>query len=319
MENDSNPIANLSVQLLELFGTLPGILIMGTDANGFIVYANQLAKSILPKSSNISKRQIIDGLISLSHGWKGVVENEYRFSQKLTLSAKETVILDIFCLQANHYKGIHYVFVIDLNEQPASDNEPFKPSMEHEPSVEILNQIIGLANHLMKKEGNAHAQSFARYVSEQAWKVKEAVQGSLLSKVRNLPEGYDLIDFQKIFDKALNLKQLNIDVKNIKIKTEAEPVIFFSHPQRLQNLLSELTSHFYQYAKRHPLTLSLRVEESKSGIVIRVKGNPVDLSKKGFLNEQVLRSLYVLNGHSEITGEQGNSVVVELTIPHLLV
>ena len=46
MMSDSNSIASQSVQLLEMVGTLPDILMLGVDANGKIVLTNELANSV---------------------------------------------------------------------------------------------------------------------------------------------------------------------------------------------------------------------------------------------------------------------------------
>jgi undecaprenyl pyrophosphate synthase len=295
---NSNSIASQSVQLLELVGALPDILMLGVDGNGKIVLANELANSVL--LGHKTKHQSVDQLIRLHQDWKETTDTAYHSSQEVTLnvhSQSDSAQLYIFRLPMDEDNSIVYAFIIDLGNKETADNKSLDMSMEHQTSIQAMNRIIGLANGLMKQEGSLQTQQLAKYIYDKAWSKKEAGQGSVLSKIKDLPPGYDLIDFNEIFAEVVNMERLGIDPNKMLIDTEAEPVIFFSHPQHLQTLFTELIKHFYQFAKKHPVTLSLKVKESQSGVIIRIEGQPLNSSGE---NLNVLASLHALNGSVEL-------------------
>ena len=315
---DSNSIASQSVQLLELVGALPDILMLGVDGNGKIVLANELANSVL--LGHKTKHQSVDQLIRLHQDWKETTDTAYHSSQEVTLnvhSQSDSAQLYIFRLPMDEDNSIVYAFIIDLRDKETADNKPLDMSMEHQASIQTMNRIIGLANGLMKQEGSPQTQQFAKYIYDKAWSKKEAGQGSVLSKIKDLPPGYDLIDFNEIFAEVVNMEQLGIDTNKILIDTEAEPVIFFSHPQHLQTLFTELIQHFFQFAKHHPVTLSLRVKKSQSGVIIIVEGQPLNSSEEGFMKESVLSPLDKLNGGVSLIEKNEEVVIVELNIPNI--
>lgn len=317
MMSDSNSIASQSVQLLEMVGTLPDVLMLGVDGNGKIVLTNELANSVLLGHKTKLVNQPVDQFIQLRKDWKETTYKEYFFSQEVTLkeqSENDSSQLNIFRLPTDEENSIQYAFIIDLGDKEATENKSLDLSMEHQASIQTMNRMIGLANGLMKQEGSPQAQQFAKYIYDKAWSKKEASQGSVLSKIKDLPPGYDLIDFNEIFAEVVNLEQLGIDTNKILIDTAAEPVIFFSHPQHLKTLFTELIKHLFQFAKQHPITLALKVKESQSGVIIRVEGQPLNSSGE---NLNVLASLHALNGSVELIEKNKDVVIMELNIPNI--
>lgn len=306
------------MQLLELTGTLPNILILGVDDNGNMVFANDVAKSSLFINQSQSSNQPVDQLIQINSDWKKITDNAGRFSQEVMIGGNKknaSAILEVFRLQIEADSVIQYAFIIDLKSREAANKKALDLSLEHQSSIQTLNKIIGYANMLMKQEGDRHTQQFANYISEMSWEMKEVSQGSVLSKIKSLPQGYDLIDFKEIFAEALHLKRLGLDMVDISIDAEAEPVIFFSHPHHLQTLITELTKHFFLYTATRPLKLSFRVNGSDTGVIVRAEGHPVNHSKEGFLNDIVLTALQEINGSVERVEKDKETVILELKIP----
>lgn len=306
MVSNSNTIAYLSGKLLDLFSKLPHYLIIGMDKEGTTVFSNKQHVGLSKEAANLIS-QSIEQFVSSESSWRNELDKSHYLNQpKLSLEA--------FRLPTDENKPIQYVFLVEV-KKPNVKDKPINVSKESEPVVALLNEVIGLSNNLIKAEEHGTTRQFAQYIYDKAWEIKEAMQGSIISKIESLPEGYDLIDFNELFEKALNMKQFDFDSNDIIIDAQTNSFIFFSHFKCLQLLVTGLTKWCYNHSTKQPISFAFRVSKSDTGATIRLESEPVDMPERILKNDQIQELVSTLKGTLKIISIAEEKDVLEINIP----
>lgn len=318
MERNANSISPSNVLLLEKLSTLPNVIVLGTDFEGYISFVNRAAKNILGPGEKKLLSKPIEEIIDLVPDWKTSADKHgySNFNVELPIEIPLKVNAQGLLFPANVTPSINFLIIIDPFESKEPIDVSFDVKSEHVSIIKALNEIIGVTNYLRKNSTDTRILKSLKVIYDKAWEVKERLQGSIKELEKKLPEGYDLIDFNELFTTVRDFKRWNIDKGVITLKTKFDPIVFFSHPQRLQSLFTGITYHFVEHAETLPITVSFQVIESDTGITINIMSGPVDMEKEGFLNEKLLIPLNSLNGELTVSRKDKKGVDLKLDIPH---
>mgnify|MGYP006921587331 CR=1 FL=1 len=151
------------------------------------------------------------------------------------------------------------------------DEKYFDLDRERESHIVRLNQIIGTIQLLKKKlKDDTEGQQLAGLIYENAWELKEQLQGSLKLFVRDLPEGIEPINFGKTLNEAFEAVKLieKIDYDFFQITNEYKGV-FFGREWAIWQLTELITLLFLKHTPESILfQINVRItNQRKMGVV----------------------------------------------------
>ncbi len=203
-----------------------------------------------------------------------------------------------------------YIFL--LSKQAKVEKEAaLKLYMETSSQVEILNRFIGGANYIKKNyQGNDENIGWiASEILDQAWQMKETLQGSLKALVKTLPEGHEPVLFAELIQQVADSFGTSAQIELTDNSTGA----FIGDPVFLKDLLQNVVSYGL-HCKEGSGLLQMGIENwERKGVLIRLTW-PVSKSKT-YSNEfrLVKGALQKLGG--DITCNLAGGVI-ELRIPN---
>jgi len=281
-----------------------GILV--TDENLQIRYANTEASELigiqnLTSSSNLKQLVVHpELLVAPSAGFSAVEFKEPSGVIHVLFRPAETKGAEIR----------EYIFL--LSKQAKVETEAaLKLSMETSSQVEILNRFIGGANYIKKnyQGSDENIGWIASEMLDQAWQMKETLQGSLKEMVKTLPEGHEPVLFAELIQQVADSFGTSAQIGLKDNSTGA----FIGDPVFLKDLLQDVVSYGL-HCKEDSGTLQIGIENwERKGVLMRLTW-PVSKSKT-YSNEFRLVKGALQKQGGDITCDAAGGVI-ELRIPN---
>jgi len=152
------------------------------------------------------------------------------------------------------------------------DEKYFDIGGETDSRIVNLNRIIGAIQHLKKvMKGDKENLQFAEMIYENAWELKEELQGSLKLLAKDLPEDFEPVDFTKTINEAFLAVRLieKIEYDFFQIDNEFQGV-FFGRDWMIWQLAEFIIEILIKYhTGSGPLQINVTISNwEKRGVVI---------------------------------------------------
>ena len=317
---------------------IPDKGVLFTDLNQSVLFANGCFLKALSCDLEDLKGKSLQSLLVNEVGLEGLIEKKdkaYPAEVELCITDKLSSVKLFMSLTYAGEGG--YIFL--FNEKADQNVRGFNVTKEADNQVVLINEILGAVGVIETsfKKVAGPAKLALDLITKNAWQLKEMLQGVLKTLVKDLPKGFDVIDFEAILNRHLQLLKIadKRGLIDISFDLDSKASLFFSDPVLVDRLFENLIANCLRF-KNSSLSTNISIGLSNwdhKGVMIVVKddgkGIPIKL-RKAFFNKNftgahqgkelshLLNIVHELNGLMTLDSKLDVGTSVTVYLPHFV-